>query len=189
MRRPRSRHLAHRLARNLAHYLANDRGERSSRGERGDRGDRGAAALEFGLVLPVVMLVIFGIIQYGYLFWSLETGAAAAREAARRLIVGADWGCTQAEAVQGASGPAIGSTTPVVTRRYHTEGGATQAAPVVGSLVTVTVSFQSLDLGMPFLPLPNGGVVTETGVGRIENLPPQRLACDGSQNSVPGGTY
>ncbi len=177
--------LAHRIARNLAHYLASD----SLGRVRSGRTERGAAALEFGLVLPLVMLVIFGVIQYGYHFWSLETGAAAAREAARRLIVGTDWGCTQAEAIQDAEGPAVGSGTPVVTRRYHTEGGATQAAPVVGSLVTVTVTFQSLDLGMPFLPLPNNGVVTETGVGRIEMVPPQRLACDTSQNTVVGGTY
>lgn len=176
MPRLRPLDLAHLFARNIAHLLVKDRSE------------RGAAALEFGLVLPIVMMVIFGVIQYGYHFWSLETGAAAAREAARRLIVGTDWGCTQAEAVQGASGPAVGSSAPVVTRRYHTEGGATQSGPVVGSLVTVTVTFQSLDLGMPFLPLPNNGVITETGVGRIEMVPPQRLACDTSQSTVVGGT-
>lgn len=155
----------------------------------GDRPERGAAALEFGLVLPLVMLVIFGIIQYGYLYWSLETAAAAAREAARRLVVGSDWGCTQAGAIQAADGPALGSTPPTVTRRYHTEGGVTQSAPVVGSLVTVTVSFQSLDMGLPFLPLPNNGVVKDTGVARIENVPLQRLACDDSQNVVGTGSY
>ncbi|HLN76543.1 MAG TPA: TadE family protein [Nocardioidaceae bacterium] len=155
----------------------------------GDRRERGAAALEFGLVLPLVMLVIFGIIQYGYLYWSLETAAAAAREAARRLVVGTDWGCTQAGAVQAADGPALGGTPPTVTRRYHTEGGATQSAPVVGSLVTVTVSFQSLDMGMPFLPLPNNGVVKDTAVGRIEDVPTERLKCDDTQGFVTGGTY
>jgi hypothetical protein len=135
------------------------------------------------------MLVILGIIQYGYLYWSLETAAAAAREAARRLVVGTDWGCTQAGAIQSADGPALGATQATVTRRYHTEGGVTQSAPVVGSLVTVTVSFQSLDMGLPFLPLPNSGVVKDTGVGRIENVPVQRLACDNSQNVVGTGTY
>ena len=151
--------------------------------------DRGSAALEFGILLPVVLLVILGVIQYGYAFWSLETAAASAREAARRLVVGTDWGCTHAEAVDHASSPVVGGVPPTVTRNYHTEGGASLAAPQVGSLVTVTVSFQSLNMGLPFVPVPNGGVVTQTGVGRIEDVPPQRLACDNTQNTVVGGTY
>jgi Flp pilus assembly protein TadG len=178
MRCLRPRDLAHILARNVAHRIA------------GPQEERGAAALEFGLVVPLFLLVVFGIIQYGYHFWSLETAAATAREGARRLVVGSDWGCTRAQAVDFAGGPAVGSTPPDVSRRYHTEGGATQSAPVVGSLVTVTVSFQSLDIGLPFLPLPNGAYVTQTATGRIENVPPRRLACDDTQNPVAGvGTY
>jgi hypothetical protein len=138
----------------------------------------------------VVLLVIFGIIQYGYHFWSLHTASATAREAARRLIVGTDWDCTRTLALGHADSPAVGSTPPEVTREYHTDGGATQTAPVVGSLVTVTVSFQSLDLDMPFLPLPDGAVVSQSQTGRIENVPPQRLKCDESQDYVEGtGTY
>jgi len=181
MRCPNPHDLARRIARTIAHRIASPRGE---------RGDQGAAALEFGLVFPVVLLVIFGIIQYGYHFWSLHTAAATAREAARRLIVGTDWGCTHAEAVAFADSPAVGSTPPEVTRRYHTEGGVTQDAPVVGSMVTVTVSFQSLDIGLPFLPLPSEGRVTETALARIESVPPRRLKCDGTQDYVEGvGTY
>ncbi len=156
----------------------------------GRDGERGAAALEFGLVFPIVVLVIFGIIQYGYHFWSLHTAAATAREAARMLIVGSDWGCTQTYAQDFASSPAVGTTPPEVTRAYHAEDGTPQPAPRVGSMVTVTVSFQSLDLGMPFLPLPNGGKVTQTATARIESVPPQRLKCDSSQDFVAGtGTY
>lgn len=170
-------HLARRVARHLARHLASCKDQ------------SGAAVLEFALVLPMVLMGILGVIQYGYHFWSLETAAASAREAARRLIVGTDWTCTQAQAVQGASGPALGGVAPVVTRRYHTESGVTEAGPVVGDLVTVTVTFQSLDMQVPFLPIPNSGKVTQTGVGRIEVVPPQRLACDTTQNTVVGGTY
>ncbi|HSE10127.1 MAG TPA: TadE family protein [Nocardioidaceae bacterium] len=167
-----------RLARGIAHRIATPRGQ------------SGAAALEFGLVFPVVLLVIFGIIQYGYHFWSLHTASATAREAARRLVVGTDWGCTQEIAAQHADSPAVGSTPPVVTREYHTDGGAAQSAPVVGSLVTVTVSFQSLHLGMPFLPVPDGAAITQSQSGRIENVPPRRLKCDDTQDYVEGtGTY
>lgn len=179
------RHLVRRLTRRLAHHIAGDHDDFPR-----ERGQRGAAALEFGLVFPLVMLAIFGIIQYGYHFWSLHTAAATAREAARRLIVGSDWDCTQAEAVQFADSPAVGSAPPDVTRRYHSEGGATQSGPVLGSMVTVTVSFDSLDLGMPFLPVPNNAQVTQTATGRIEAVPPRRLACDDTLNYVAGaGTY
>jgi Flp pilus assembly protein TadG len=155
------------------------------------KGDEdGAAALEFGLVFPVVMLAIFGIIQYGYHFWSLHTASATAREAARMLIVGTDWGCAQAHARDFADGPAVGSTPPEVTREYHAEDGTPQTAPVVGSMVTVTVAFQSLDIGMPFLPLPDDGQVSQSATARIENVPPQRLKCDWTQDYVVGaGTY
>lgn len=194
---PRPDPLPHHHGRARARHLAsrsNDRRNGRANGPQDGcpdrrRGEAGAAALEFGLIFPVVLLAILGIIQYGYHFWSLETAAASAREAARRLIVGTDWGCTQAAAVQSASGPGVAGTAPTVTRRYHTQGGVTEPAPVVGDLVTVTVSFQSLDMQLPFLPVPNNGVVTQTGVGRIEAVPPQRLACDTTQNTVVVGTY
>jgi hypothetical protein len=151
--------------------------------------ERGAAALEFGLVFPLVIMVIFGIIQYGYHFWSLHTAAATAREAARMLIVGTDWGCTQTYARDFADGPAVGGTAPEVTREYHAEDGTSQPAPVVGSMVTVTVGFESLDIGLPFLPLPDAGRVSQSATARIENVPPQRLRCDSTQEYVAGGTY
>ena len=59
-----------------------------ARTSRGPRGERGSAALEFGLVAPVIFLLIFGIIQYGYLFWALQTSAATAREVWRREVMG-----------------------------------------------------------------------------------------------------
>lgn len=151
------------------------------------RGERGAAALEFGLVFPLVVAVIFWIIQYGYHFWSLQTAAATARETARLLIVGSDWGCARAYGEGFAAGPAVGPVPPTVTRTYHAEDGDPQTGPRIGSLVTVTVTFQSLDIGL--FPLPDDGVVTETATARIENVPPQRLACDGSQDMVTAGSH
>jgi len=54
---------------------------RSSTPRRGD--DRGAAALEFALVLPVLLLVLFGLIDFGRLLNAQLVVSDAAREGAR----------------------------------------------------------------------------------------------------------
>lgn len=144
------------------------------------RSERGSTALEFGLVAPLVFLVIFGIIQYGYVFWALTTASASAREAARRMIVGRDWAtCAQPEAVRQAANPAVGDDPVTATYRYTDDAGVTLHRPVrVGDLVEVTVSFQSLNLGIPLIPVPDGGVVTQTATARVENIPAVTLPCD-----------
>jgi hypothetical protein len=145
---------------------------------RSRRSQAGSAALEFGLVAPVIFLLIFGIIQYGYLFWALQTSAATAREAARSLIVGTEEDCTLAHAVDMSAGPAVGGGTPTATATYRDATGGVVTGPVEGGLVRVTVGFDTLDMSLPFLPLPDGGHVTQSAEARVENVPPVPLACD-----------
>jgi Flp pilus assembly protein TadG len=144
------------------------------------REDRGATALEFGLVAPLILMFIFGIIQYGYLFWSLQTASATAREAARQLVVGTDETCTHDQAVAMASSPALGATAPQMTRVYYDTAGTAVSHPVRGGVVTVTVSFQTLDIGIPFLPVPADGQVSQQATARVENVPATPLGCDWS---------
>ena len=47
------------------------------------RSQRGAAAVEFALVLPILILLIFGIVQFSILFNRQQGLHAAAREGAR----------------------------------------------------------------------------------------------------------
>ena len=51
------------------------------------RSESGAAAVEFAFVLPVLMMVTAGIIQFGAIFFLQNNMANAAREAARALAV------------------------------------------------------------------------------------------------------
>ncbi len=61
---------------------------RSARGGRGLAAQDGGVALEFGLIAPVLLLVLMGIIQFGFAFYLQANMANAARDAARRLAVG-----------------------------------------------------------------------------------------------------
>lgn len=47
------------------------------------RGTRGTAAIEFGLVLPLLLIVLVGIIDYGHIHFTRLTMTNAAREGAR----------------------------------------------------------------------------------------------------------
>jgi Flp pilus assembly protein TadG len=50
-------------------------------------GERGAAAVEFALVVPVLLLLVFGIIGYGYLLSFRQALSQAAAEGARAAAV------------------------------------------------------------------------------------------------------
>jgi Flp pilus assembly protein TadG len=51
------------------------------------RTDSGAAAVEFAIVVPVLLLLVFGIITFGIIFSQQLTLNNAAREGARKAIV------------------------------------------------------------------------------------------------------
>ncbi|BBI99775.1 hypothetical protein FGKAn22_14680 [Ferrigenium kumadai] len=51
------------------------------------RSERGAAAVEFALVLPVLLLVVGGAIEFGRAFWFYDSLAKVTRDAARYLTM------------------------------------------------------------------------------------------------------
>jgi Flp pilus assembly protein TadG len=51
------------------------------------RGDSGASAVEFALVVPLLLLIVFGIINFGIIFSQQLTINNAVREGARRAVV------------------------------------------------------------------------------------------------------
>ena len=52
------------------------------------RSERGVAAVEFALAIPFVLLVLSGIIQFGFVLFLQSHVADVARETARRVAVG-----------------------------------------------------------------------------------------------------
>lgn len=146
---------------------------------RAPRGERGAVAVEFALLVPMLLLITFGLIQYGFYFWAMQGGSDIARNAARMSAVGDPATCAGfrervADTIDD-FGAARG--TPTVKRSYTNGPGNTAAEIEVGDLVAVTVSFQSIDLGLPLLPFTDGGTVTETVQARVDYVPSQPEPC------------
>lgn len=52
------------------------------------RDDRGAVAVEFGILLPVLLLILLGIIDFGRAYYAKNTLTQAAREGARLEALG-----------------------------------------------------------------------------------------------------
>jgi Flp pilus assembly protein TadG len=68
--------------------MANRRADRPGAAVGGRRtGERGAAAVEFALVLPLLLLLVFGIVEFGRTFQVQATLSAAAREGVRVMAV------------------------------------------------------------------------------------------------------
>jgi hypothetical protein len=51
------------------------------------RSERGAELIEFALVFPVLLLVVLGIVDFGFLFQRMEVITNAAREGARMAVL------------------------------------------------------------------------------------------------------
>ena len=103
------------------------------------RRERGAAAVEFALVLPVLLLLVLGAIDWGWYFFLREVVTNAAREGARVGSVNQD-------------GQAAAAA--YLTRLGLTQGAAASNNGNVGgiSTVRVTVTYQGCSL-TGFIPM------------------------------------
>jgi len=61
--------------------------KRSTSKRSGRRGERGQALAEFALILPLFLVIVFGIVDFGMAFHSYITITNAAREGARLGVV------------------------------------------------------------------------------------------------------
>ena len=116
------------------------------------RNEKGASAVEFALVLPIFVSVIFAIFQFGIAFNNWIAITHAAREGARLAAVG-----QYDEQRVRDSAPSVNIESISVSG----QGGS------VGSPVTVTVTGNVLNIEIPFVhswPV----ILTSTAVMRLE---------------------
>lgn len=104
------------------------------------RRERGAAAVEFALVMPVLVMIMFGIMEFGYAFFIQSSVAAAARVGERNYAINwANVGYSSTTATTLAS-----SNTPDPTKVVSSTITQTCSQPGGQSTLTITYQYHSL---------------------------------------------
>lgn len=136
--------------------------------------DRGAAAVEFALVVPILIVILLGVVDFGLQLNSQAVTANAAREGARTGSLGG----SQAEVITAAKSATVSllntsGTNPTVkvTCRLPTNAvcpSGLDTSRQAGGTVVVTVSYVYKWLSPAILGLPASITVSKTSEMRIE---------------------
>ncbi len=147
------------------------------------RRSQGQSLVEFALVLPVLLLIVFGILDFGRAIYEYNTVADAARQANRTAIVDQTVATIQNKAISSAPVLAMQASDVHVCFYVSTTLQTTCAAspfvadqctspPTIGCLAFVTTSTTF----RPITPIISSIVPTftmnSTSVGPIENVCP-----------------
>src|SRR3954471_5816310 len=125
---------------------------------RGLRTERGASAVEFALIVPLLVLLVLGIAEFGHAFQVQGTLSAAAREGVRAMALQND-----PAAVRATVQSATSSLRPAVTNAQIVITPA--ACPAnVGTAVTTNVRV-TITYRMPYLTGFFGSGVQLSGTG------------------------
>lgn len=112
--------------------------------------ERGAVAVEFALVVPFLLLIIVGIVEFSRIYNVQITLNQAAREASRSMAIADDTTTAQNQAITAAPGlsPALSASNVAITPASGScSNGAEANATVTYTLTTLTGFFgQSVTL-------------------------------------------
>lgn len=148
------------------------------RQRRDEQGEQGAAAVEFALVLPLLLALLFGIIAYGIVFAQSLSLSNAARQAARAAVIsGATCAQVTSLARDNASTIALNGADVDVLVQVGTAssksstcnpGGNLCAGQADGTNIYVVLSYATSKSGLslPFVPVP--ATLSQTGAFRCE---------------------
>ena len=113
------------------------------RGKRRSQDESGAALVEFAVVIPLLLLLVMGIIDFGWLLANSNDIRHGAREAARQAAVNAGSVAAMGADACDAMDLANGTITIDFAQSDNTGNAATNEVGDTGS-VTVTLTFDSL---------------------------------------------
>jgi hypothetical protein len=163
------------------------------RRQRAGESDRGAAAVEFALVVPVLLMILFGIIDYGLFFNNSLSVKQGVREAARQgVVTNYGSGCTMAwSTTPSANMQKLGCTvvdrtgaltgTPYV--KIKLPGGWTKAKSLIVCEIVKTTGLTGLT------PMPSGGIVTSKVEMSIETATTGQVESGGEQAPPSGASW
>lgn len=126
------------------------------------KNERGAAAVEFALVLPLLLLILLGIFEFGRLFNIQLVTSNAAREAARVMAIEDDPATAKLAGVAATSGvlnPAL------TTSDISIDPGSCEDNP--GLPVTATVTYDTAFIVPGFWDLVTGDEFAIRGTGQM----------------------
>jgi Flp pilus assembly protein TadG len=119
--------------------------------------DRGAAAVEFAILLPLILLLLLGIIDFGRLYNARLTVTHSAREAVRVWALGGPIGDVQLAAADAAQGLTVTTTATVCTQGQPTA-------------VTVTAPFEYVTPVGTFMQQFGGSGVADGAISRTGTM-------------------
>jgi Flp pilus assembly protein TadG len=126
------------------------------------REQRGASAVEFALIVPLLVLLVLGIAEFGHAFQVQGTLSAAAREGVRAMALQNDPAAARAVVRNAASSLNPGVTDAEIAIKV--EGSTAQTCPTTtgagSQSVRLTITYR-----MPFLTSMFGTAATLTGTG------------------------
>ncbi|WP_110240803.1 TadE/TadG family type IV pilus assembly protein [Nocardioides gilvus] len=134
------------------------------------RGERGAAAVEFALILPIFLMLLFGIIDFGYMINRGSMINNASRDAVRTAALQAPRSEVIAVANNGLT--AVGSATVTVSCRTPANapcGANYDAAREAGGTAVVRIAYRHKMLTPVGIFFPGGFDLTRTAEMRIED--------------------
>ena len=113
---------------------------------------RGLALIEAALLIPLLLTLLIGLLEYGWLFFKFQQVNGAARHGARiGVVAGSSQAGVQAAIDQMMADSGLAGSGYAVT--YSSDPGAMLPGDTL--TVTVTVSYTNIELtGFPLIPVP-----------------------------------
>lgn len=108
--------------------------------------EMGQSLVEFSLILPILLILLFAIVDFGRAFYTWNSLSQAAREGAR--VAAVQGTSTQIDSAVTAAMGGLTTTSPTLTRTY------TNVQAAKGETVTITLGYQ-FEYVTPISPLLN----------------------------------